>query len=462
MAPGGRTCVLVDTAGMRRVGAWGTVATPLEGPAVGLAKRALAMAHVVALVVDGAGGDPAGLALQPRRRPVSTTATGRAVDALATLPPPSSSSPPPPPLHINGGTATGWALTKADLAIAEQVLTEGRALLVLVNKVDALADTAAVVATARRQVDAMSGAVGVPVLPVSALTGGGCAAVLPAALRTYDKWNARVSTARLNAWLRSVVRHHPPPAVTVGAPSASSSSGRRVSVKLKYATQIGSRPPTFAVFANTATVPESYKRFVSNRVRDEFELEGVPVRVLWRSATNPFRGGERSGVGEHARRRSLRVRWGGRAAALGGSSSSDNSSSAGGISGGGVGVVGTRGSGLSRSDASGGDRGFSGGSRGRGSSIRSSSAKPRATRSSTASDPPRSAPLRGASAGAPGGRRAAQGRRASGSSSSAPARNARGGARGASRTSVRASSTSSSSGSSAERRHRAQAPRAWA
>lgn len=258
----GRTIRLVDTAGMRRWGAW-DLSTPLEGEAVGAAKKVIDRANVVVLVVDASGGAEAGLqdvtpAAAAAARAASAAAAaggegrsggrGRAVRRGAVAAPSSSSSataPAMPPLpHSSLVPPTG--LTRQDLAIAEQVLREGRGLVIVLNKIDAVTDARAALEMVRAQVDGMHHSKGVEVVPVSALRGGGMGGVLPAALRTFARWNRRVSTGMLNRWLALTMRHHPPPA----APAAAGAKGKAGPLKLKFLTQINARPPTFALFAN--------------------------------------------------------------------------------------------------------------------------------------------------------------------------------------------------------------------
>ena len=246
---------LVDTAGMRRWGAW-DLSTPLEGAAVGLARRALQLANVVVLVVDASGGALAGLTTgdpdfnlvtaspqQPtvgRRRRGSTRPTP-AVAAPATL------------LPVAAGT--GYSLTRQDCAIAEQVLSEGRGLVVALNKVDTLAGATPVMEAVRAQLDAMQQASGVEIVAMSALTGTGVTALMPAVMRTFGRWNARVPTARLNAWLALIARHHPPPSLSrvirlKGRSARATTTTVPLPVKLKYVSQVNARPPTFCIFAN--------------------------------------------------------------------------------------------------------------------------------------------------------------------------------------------------------------------
>lgn len=120
---------------------------------------------------------------------------------------------------------------------------------------------------------------GVPVIMMSGATGRGLEKLMPEVLRQYQIWNMRVSTGKLNRWLGEVVDRHPPPA----------DNGRPV--RLRYITQAKSRPPTFVTFSSRGTaVPESYKRYLSNELRSQFKLDGVPVRIFVRKTKNPYEG----------------------------------------------------------------------------------------------------------------------------------------------------------------------------
>ena len=88
-----------------------------------------------------------------------------------------------------------------------------------------------------------------------------------------------MSTSALNRWFEEAVSAHPPPAV----------SGRRL--RLNYMTQAKSRPPSFVLFCTRAdAVPDAYKRYLTNSLRDVFELPGTPIRLMLREKDNPFKG----------------------------------------------------------------------------------------------------------------------------------------------------------------------------
>ena len=114
-------------------------------------------------------------------------------------------------------------------------------------------------------------------MPVSAETGRGLDKLMDAVMRTHQIWNRRISTGKLNRWLEGILTHHPPPAV----------AGRRL--KIKYMTQAKTRPPGFVVSCTRPdSVPQSYIRYLSNSLRESFEMPGVPIRIVLHASENPF------------------------------------------------------------------------------------------------------------------------------------------------------------------------------
>jgi GTP-binding protein len=213
---------LVDTAGLRRKA---RIEALLEKLAVGAAIGALKLAEVVVLVVDATEG-----------------------------------------LHDQ------------DLQIAQLIEREGRACVIALNKWDAVADrSAARRAVTERLEMSLTQLRGVPVVPLSAMTGAGMDRLLPAVRRAHAVWNTRLSTAGLNRWFEQALARHPPPLV----------SGRRL--KLRYITQAKARPPTFVAFGTRAErLPEDYQRYLVNSLREAFELPGTPIRLQLRGTRNPY------------------------------------------------------------------------------------------------------------------------------------------------------------------------------
>ncbi len=218
----GRGIRLIDTAGLRRKA---RVTERLERLTAADTRNAIRFAHVAVLLVDGVEG-----------------------------------------------------LEKSDLTIARQIAEEGRAMVLAVNKWDAVADRDARIGEIRDRLERSLPQIrGIPVRTLSALTGRGVARLLPTVFEIYEIWNGRVDTGPLNRWLAGTVDRHPPPIV----------DGRRL--RLRYMTQIKTRPPTFALFASRpASVPESYLRYLTNGLREDFGLTGVPIRIALRKGRNPY------------------------------------------------------------------------------------------------------------------------------------------------------------------------------
>ncbi|MEC9369006.1 MAG: ribosome biogenesis GTPase Der [Pseudomonadota bacterium] len=167
---------------------------------------------------------------------------------------------------------------KQDLQIADLVVSEGRGLVIAVNKWDLVEEKQSRLAELRREVERLLPQVkGVPLVPVSASRGGGLDKLMQAVFGIYAMWNRRLPTAALNRWLEEALERHTPPAVT----------GKRI--KLRYMTQPNARPPTFVVFCSRPEkLPEAYRRYLINGIRDSFDLPGVPLRLNLRKGKNPY------------------------------------------------------------------------------------------------------------------------------------------------------------------------------
>ena len=168
---------------------------------------------------------------------------------------------------------------KQDLTLADLVEREGRALVIGLNKWDLVENKSVKAQELRAEADRLLPQLrGTRVIPVSGLTGAHVEKLLEAVLSTHEIWNKRISTGRLNRWLGPVVDSTPPPA----------SAGRRV--KIRYMTQPKARPPFFVLFGNQVdAIPESYKRFLANGLRETFGLIGVPIRLSMRGGgPNPY------------------------------------------------------------------------------------------------------------------------------------------------------------------------------
>jgi GTPase len=167
---------------------------------------------------------------------------------------------------------------KQDLTLADLVEREGRALVIAINKWDLVKGQQGLLATLREKAGfALPQLRGVAVVPVSAEAGEGIDGLMQACIDAAEVWSRRVSTSKINRWLEFALDQNPPPA----------SSGRRI--KIRYMTQVKSRPPHFAIFGNQLDkLPQSYTRYLVNGMRSDFELPGTPIRLSLRTSDNPF------------------------------------------------------------------------------------------------------------------------------------------------------------------------------
>jgi GTP-binding protein len=167
---------------------------------------------------------------------------------------------------------------RQDLTIGRLVEDEGRAIVLALSKWDLVTDKTA----ARRRIEdrlqtSLPQLQGIAAVPVSGKTGEGLDALMNAATKAHEIWNRRIPTPQLNRWLAVIQERHPPPLV----------SGRRL--RLRYMTQANIRPPTFALFSSKpGDLPDSYRRYLVNLMRADFDLPGVPIRVMLRKGKNPY------------------------------------------------------------------------------------------------------------------------------------------------------------------------------
>ncbi|TGS71585.1 ribosome biogenesis GTPase Der [Mesorhizobium sp. M3A.F.Ca.ET.201.01.1.1] len=169
---------------------------------------------------------------------------------------------------------------KQDLQIADLIIREGRAPVIAFNKWDLIDNPQELLAELREKTERLLPQVrGIQAVTVSAETGRGLDRLMDAVIKTHKVWNGRVSTGKLNRWLEGILAHHPPPAV----------AGRRL--KIKYVTQAKTRPPGFVVSCSRPdAMPQSYVRYLSNSLREAFDMPGVPIRMALRTSDNPFAG----------------------------------------------------------------------------------------------------------------------------------------------------------------------------
>ncbi|MFL6726425.1 MAG: ribosome biogenesis GTPase Der [Sphingomicrobium sp.] len=174
-------------------------------------------------------------------------------------------------------------LESQDLKIASQVIEEGRALVIALNKWDVAENASSLFNGVKEALsEGLAQLRDVPLLTVSAATGKGVDTILEVAFDLREAWGRRVPTGELNRWFETAVDANPPPAP----------KGQRI--KLRYITQVKSRPPAFVVFGNRLEeLPESYRRYLLNAMRRDLKFGPVPIRLDFRGRSNPFDRGRR-------------------------------------------------------------------------------------------------------------------------------------------------------------------------
>ncbi len=165
-----------------------------------------------------------------------------------------------------------------DLTLSNLVAQEGKAVVLGLSKWDLVEDKLKTLKEVESKLeDVLPEIRGVPVVTLSAKQERGIDKLMAAVLKTIEKWGRRVPTSQINRWLEQAIERNPPPAP----------GGRPI--KIRYATQADSRPPTFAIFGNQLSkLPTSYVRYLMNGLRKDFELDGVPIRFSLRGGKNPY------------------------------------------------------------------------------------------------------------------------------------------------------------------------------
>lgn len=164
-------------------------------------------------------------------------------------------------------------LSLQDKKIASVVANRGRACVIVVNKWDLVKKDSKTLENFRKeiyhQMPFMSWA---PIVFTSALTKKRVYKILENVDSVFDAYTRRVSTSELNRFLEMAVALHSPPVV----------KNRRL--KFYFTSQVAVRPPAFVFMVNHPdSVPDSYKRFMENRLRETFDFDGTPVRIMMRA-----------------------------------------------------------------------------------------------------------------------------------------------------------------------------------
>ncbi|MDF0532222.1 ribosome biogenesis GTPase Der [Tsukamurella sp. 8F] len=156
-------------------------------------------------------------------------------------------------------------LTEQDLRVLSMVIDSGRAVVIAYNKWDLVDEDRRL--QLEREIDReMVQLPWAQRVNISAETGRAVQKLVPAVETALESWDKRISTGRLNSWLKEVMAATPPPLRGGKLP------------RVLFATQAGTRPPTFVLFS-TGFLEAGYRRFLERRLREEFGFDGSPVRV---------------------------------------------------------------------------------------------------------------------------------------------------------------------------------------
>lgn len=169
-------------------------------------------------------------------------------------------------------------IEQQDLSIAEAAIKGGKGIIIVLNKWDLIGkdDRSKLIKFVKQQ-EVTRLFLEVPTVTISALKGMRCGDVIDKCLEVSESLNKKISTAKLNNWLIDAVEKHSHPLI----------KGR--AIKMKYIAQIGTKPPAFSLVCNVPeSVDESYKRYLTNGLRKNFFVEGVPVRLLLKKNKNPY------------------------------------------------------------------------------------------------------------------------------------------------------------------------------
>jgi GTPase len=163
-------------------------------------------------------------------------------------------------------------LQMQDLSIYYMIEKNSKGVVVLVNKWDLVEKDHTTMleyeANLREQLAPFND---VPIIFTSTITKQRIHKALESAMRVHENRTRKITTSKLNDVMLDIINATPPPAI----------KGKYI--KIKYVQQLPTHSPAFAIFCNLPQyVPESYKRFLENRIREQFDFEGVPVKIFFR------------------------------------------------------------------------------------------------------------------------------------------------------------------------------------
>ena len=169
------------------------------------------------------------------------------------------------------------ALDLQDLRIINLIEKEGRCLILALNKWDIERNKKEKINKLKNKIELSLPQFGnISIVTISALRNEGIEKLYSAIVAAKKNWQKRFTTSKLNKWLEIKTSEYPPPML----------KGRRL--RLRYITQIKSRPPNFLIFSSSLNVPDNYRRFLFNSIREEFNLKNIPIRLKFKVGNNPY------------------------------------------------------------------------------------------------------------------------------------------------------------------------------
>jgi GTP-binding protein len=187
-------------------------------------------------------------------------------------------------------------ISEQDASLAGYIAEKGRALILVVNKWDGLDgyDRSTIVDQLDRRLPFLDYAT---TCYISALHGSGVGDLFPEIESAYASAMRELPTPALTTILEKIVQEHQPPLVR----------GRRI--KLRYAHQGGRNPPLIVIHGNqTERVPATYKRYLAGAFRSAMKLTGTPIRIEFKTGSNPYKGRKNKLTGRQIKRKSRLMR----------------------------------------------------------------------------------------------------------------------------------------------------------
>lgn len=170
-------------------------------------------------------------------------------------------------------------LEQQDLSIIDYALEEGRSVVIAANKWDLVNNKQEVKKDILYKIQRdLHTAGNIHIACISAINAENLSQLLDLVIQTYQNWNIRIPTSKLNLWIRDITSDHPIPL-----------NAQKKRPKIKYITQIKTRPPTFMINSNYPDdINLSYQKYLMNRLRKDFNLIGTPIRLNIKKSNNPY------------------------------------------------------------------------------------------------------------------------------------------------------------------------------